>query len=58
MENIKSKIGKAVECQTNNFTLLRSLLPDEIVRIARRTISIPIRSQTMIITGIQNVNEL
>jgi hypothetical protein len=34
MENIKQKIGKAVECQTNNFMLLRSLLPDDIIRIA------------------------
>ncbi len=58
MENIKSKIGKAVECRTNNFQLLRSLLPDSIIRIARSKISIPIRSQSMIITGIQNVNEL
>jgi hypothetical protein len=58
MENIKSKIAKAVECQTNNFMLLRSLLPDDIIRIARRKISITIRSQTMMITGIQNVNEL
>ena len=58
MENIKSKIGKAVECQTNNFQLLRTLLPDDIIRIARRKISITIRSQTMMITGIQNVNEL
>ena len=58
MENIKIKIGKAVECRTTNFQLLRSLLPDDIIRIARRKISIPIRSQTMIITRIQNVNEL
>lgn len=58
MENIKSKIGKAVECRTNNFMLLRTLLPDSIIRIARSKISIPIRSQSMIITGIQNVNEL
>jgi len=58
MENIKSKIGKAVECRTNNFQLLRRLLPDSIIRIARSKISIPIRSQSMIITGIQNVNEL
>jgi hypothetical protein len=58
MENIKSKIGKAVECRTTNFQLLRSLLPDDIIRIARSKISIPIRSQSMIITGIQNVNEL
>ena len=58
MENIKSKIAKAVECQTSNFQLLRTLLPDSIIRIARSKISIPIRSQSMIITGIQNVNEL
>jgi hypothetical protein len=58
MENIKQKIGKAVECRTNNFMLLRSLLPDDIIRIARSKISITIRSQTMMITGIQNVNEL
>jgi hypothetical protein len=58
MENIKQKIGKAVECRTNNFMLLRSLLPDDIIRIARRKISITIRSQTMMITRIQNVNEL
>ena len=58
MENIKSKIGKAVECQTNNFVLLRKILPDEMIRIARRVISITIRSQTMMITRIQNVNEL
>ena len=58
MENIKSKIAKAVEWQTINFQLLRSLLPDDIIRIARSKISIPIRSQTMTITGIQNVNEL
>ena len=58
MENIKQKIAKAVECQTNNFQLLRTLLPDDIIRIARRKISITIRSQTMMITGIQNVNEL
>jgi hypothetical protein len=58
MENIKSKIGKAVECRTNNFQLLRTLLPDDIIRIARSKISITIRSQTMMITGIQNVNEL
>jgi|LakMenE01Jun11ns_1017448.scaffolds.fasta_scaffold9909711_11 hypothetical protein len=58
MENIKQKIAKAVECQTNNFVLLRNILPDEMIRIARRVISIPIRSQTMIITEIQNVNEL
>jgi hypothetical protein len=58
MENIKSKIGKAVECRTNNFMLLRTLLPDSIIRIARSKISIPIRSQTMIITEIENVNEL
>jgi hypothetical protein len=58
MENIKRKIAKAVECQTNNFRLLRSLLPDDIIRIARSKISITIRSQTMVITGIQNVNEL
>ncbi len=58
MENIKRKIAKAVECQTINFQLLRTLLPDSIIRIARSKISIPIRSQSMIITGIQNVNEL
>jgi hypothetical protein len=58
MENIKQKIGKAVECQTTNFQLLRSLLPDDIIRIARRKISITIRFQTMMITRIQNVNEL
>lgn len=58
MENIKSKIAKAVECRTTNFQLLRTLLPDSIIRIARSKISIPIRSQSMIITGIQNVNEL
>jgi hypothetical protein len=58
MENIKQKIAKAVECQTNNFQLLRRLLPDDIIRIARRKISITIRSQTMMITRIQNVNEL
>ena len=58
MENIKQKIAKAVECRTNNFMLLRSLLPDDIIRIARRKISITIRSQTMMITRIQNVNEL
>lgn len=58
MENIKQKIAKAVECQTNNFMLLRSLLPDEMIRIARSKISITIRSQTMMITRIQNVNEL
>ena len=58
MENIKQKIAKAVECRTNNFQLLRRLLPDSIIRIARSKISIPIRSQSMIITGIQNVNEL
>jgi len=58
MENIKQKIAKAVEYQTNNFMLLRSLLPDDIIRIARGVISIPIRSQTMVITEIENVNEL
>jgi len=58
MENIKRKIAKAVESQTNNFMLLRTLLPDSIIRIARSKISIPIRSQSMVITGIQNVNEL
>jgi hypothetical protein len=58
MENIKQKIAKAVEYQTNNFVFLRNILPDEMIRIARRVISIPIRSQTMMITRIQNVNEL
>jgi hypothetical protein len=58
MENIKRKIAKVVESQTNNFMLLRSLLSDDIIRIARSKISIPIRSQTMVITEIENVNEL
>jgi len=35
MENIKSKIGKTVECKTNNFIFLQTLVSIGIIRVTR-----------------------